>query len=307
MTGSKTKILGKSADPLGRPRADVVVPFAGSAQDLDRVTTEMGRLELRPGDTLTVVDNRRTRVGDDRSAPVRVVAAPERQSSYFARNRGAAEGDGEWILFLDADVLPPSDLLDRFFDPAPREGTAVLAGALIDSVPPAGERRSAAVRWGVHRSTMSQLNTLEGPWGYAQTASCAVRRTAFEEVGGFRDDIRSGGDADLCYRLRAAGWEIESRDQAEAIHVSRPTLRELVRQRMRHGAGAAWLDREHPGSAPGHGSWPGLVKWTFQSGGRRAIDLMQGRREQAELAFVDLVVLWATELGRLTSNTAGRR
>ena len=48
---------------------------------------------------------------------------------------------------------------------------------------------------------MSQRNTLTGVRPYAQTAHCAVRRSAFEAVGGFREDIRSGGDADLCFRL----------------------------------------------------------------------------------------------------------
>jgi hypothetical protein len=283
-----------------RPRADLVVPFAGSSEELDRVVTRMSGLILRSGDTLTVVDNR----GVTAAAGPPVLVAAERRSSYFARNRGAAAGSAEWIVFVDGDVIPPPDLLDRLFDPPAAARTAILAGALVDSGPEAGERSTAAVRWGVHRATMSQANTLDGRWGYAQTASCAVRREAFDAVGGFREDIRSGGDADLCYRLRDAGWEMEARDGAVSVHVSRPTLRKLLRQRLRHGSGAAWLDREHPGSAPGHGSWPGLVKWTFQSLGREAFDVIRGRRRRAEVSVVDLTVLWATELGRLLPNRA---
>jgi GT2 family glycosyltransferase len=285
-----------------RPRVDVVVPFAGSDRDLGAAVARLAALELRSGDSIALVDNRSSAPGVRRIGPVTVLGAPERRSSYFARNRGAGAGDAEWIVFLDADVIPPPDLLDRFFDPTPRARTAVLAGGLVDSAPRAGERAGMAVRWGVHRSTMSQVNTLGGRWGFAQTASCAVRRTAFEGVGGFRDDIRSAGDADLCYRLRGGGWEIESREAAESVHISRPTLRKLARQRLRHGSGSAWLDREYPGSAPGHGNWPGLLKWTLQSAGRTGVDALLGRREIATIAFVDLLVLWAAELGRLLPN-----
>src|SRR6185437_15286505 len=99
-----------------------------------------------------------------------------------------------------------------------------------------------------------------GQWSYAQTANCAIRREAFQQVGGFVEEIRSGGDADICFRLKDAGWEIESRDGALVTHTSRSRLSKLLRQRARMGAGAAWLDARHPGSFPA-ARWPGLLAW----------------------------------------------
>ena len=78
------------------------------------------------------------------------------------------------------------------------------------------------------------------------TANCAIRRAAFDEVGGFVETIRSGGDADICFRIRAKGWDIEPRDHAVATHLNRETLKQLVRQSMRHGSGAAWLETMYP-------------------------------------------------------------
>src|SRR5581483_10196456 len=88
--------------------------------------------------------------------------------------------------------------------------------------------------------------------GFAQTANCAVRRAAFQSVGGFAE-VRSGGDADLCLRLRAAGWRLEERRHAAVLHLNRANLASLLAQRARHGAGAAWLARRHPGAVPARG------------------------------------------------------
>src|SRR4051794_10362847 len=215
-----------------RPPIDVVVPFGGAGFPVDRFAA----LELGDDDTFTIVDNRPA--GDAAPIPVagrlRVVAAPERQSSYYARNRGAAAGSAPWILFIDADVRPPADLLDAYFAGAPGERAGLLAGGIRDE---AGEGPVAA-RVTAHAS-LGQENTLER--GYAQTANLAVRREAFEAVGGFTDDIRSGGDADLCFRIARAGWALESRPDAAVGHVNRATLRSLAGQQARQGAGAAWL------------------------------------------------------------------
>ena len=56
--------------------------------------------------------------------------AAEIPTPAYARNRGAAEGDGEWLVFIDADADPAPDLLDRYFDPAPGERTGLIGGGV---------------------------------------------------------------------------------------------------------------------------------------------------------------------------------
>ena len=235
-----------------RPAVDVVCPFAGSDGELREVVDRLGALAVAPGDTLTVVDNRPTGAPSVTSRPpVRLIRATERQSSYFARNRGARDGTGEWILFVDADTEPPTDLADRYFDPPPGERCGVVAGGIVPEGPPATGRQPIAAHWAHRTRHMQQSDAAgRGRWAYAQTANALVRRQAFEAVGGFRDDIRGTGDADLCFRLKAAGWGLESRERAAVVHRGRTTVPALVRQLLRHAAGGAWLNRVYPGSAP---------------------------------------------------------
>ena len=87
----------------------------------------------------------------------------------------------------------------------------------------------------------------------AATGNLLVRRAAFEEVGGFADGIRSGGDVDLCWRLQDAGWELERRPEATVEHHHRDDLGSFLAMVARYGAGSRWLNERRPGAAP---RWP---------------------------------------------------
>lgn len=278
-----------------------MIPVAGSSAELEDLLVRSKRIELGPGDTLVVVDNRPP---GGEAHPVEplpgTIAARGRRSSYYARNRGAAAGDAEWLVFIDADVDPPPDLLDRYFAADPQEDTGVLVGAVEDALAP-GEEESPVARFLFERASMSQANTMQGRWAYAQTANCAVRRRAFEAVGGFREDVRSGGDADLCFRLRRAGWTLELRADARVTHRTRASLGSMARQRARHGSGSAWLEREYPGSSP-PSPLLGLAWWTAKRLSVAAGQWLRGARDQAAQTALDPISSWAFELGRQLPN-----
>jgi hypothetical protein len=277
---------------------DVVLPFKGSDADLHRVAERLAGLAIAPGDTLTIADNRPGATHSSRG-PVQIVGAGVKQTSYYARNAGVAVSHAPWLVFLDADVLPPPDLLDRYFADPPHDTTGVLAGAVVDEEPTPG---TAASRYAYLKSSMSQEITLaDDAWPFAQTANAAVRREAFAQVGGFEESVRSGGDADLCFRLRAAGWGLERRPEAAAIHRNRTTIPRMLAQRARHGAGAGWLAKHWPGALPRR-RWPGLAWWSAKRAAHGLTSLARGDRDEALLGLLDGPAVWAFELGRLIPN-----
>ena len=286
---------------MTRPPVNVVIPFAGPTGALRELLDRAVTLRLGQPSTVTVVDNR---AREDRPHPppgVRLVEATGKRSAYYARNAGARLGGAPWILFLDADVDFPADLADRYFDEEPGERTAILAGAVVDAPGP-----GAAARYAVLTSAMAQ------PEGYALTANCLVRRVAFEGASpkegppegagavGFAE-VRSGGDADLSLRLRAAGWEIERRDGAAVTHRGRASVPKLLRQRARHGSGAAWVESRHPGTFPAR-PLPGVAKHAARRTAEGVAALARGRRDDALVALLDGPALVAFELGRRLPN-----
>jgi GT2 family glycosyltransferase len=288
---------------VARPDVDIVVPFVGSDDALERVVRGLLALRVQAGDTRTVADNRASAIAAPRrSGPVTILPAGDRRGSYHARNVAARAGRAPWLLFLDADVEPSPDLLDRLFEPPPEDRAGVLAGSVRDQPP--SPQASAATRYAYLRSSMSQRHTLAH--GFAQTANCAVRRAAFEAIGGFADEVRSGGDADLCLRLAAAGWALQERPDAAAVHRGRATVRGLLRQRARHGAGAAWVHRRHPEAMPPRRK-PGLAWWSVRRAAAGVAALARGEHDEALLGLLDGPLVWAFELGRLLPNRPAQR
>lgn len=209
------------------------MPFRGNRAELEKLGELLGRLTLGPGDSLVIVDNTPAAeaAGDRGAGSIPIERASGRATPGYARNRGAAGGKAGWIVFIDSDVIAPADLADLYFDPPPGDETGLLAGGIQDdAVPP---HAPAVPRYSRLNAAGSQERTFGfGPkWGFPQTANVACRRAAFEGIGGFREDIRAGEDADLSYRLRLAGWLVERRESASVVHRSRPSVRAFARQR----------------------------------------------------------------------------
>lgn len=283
-----------------RPSVSVIVPFAGSAAELERLAADLRSLDSRPDDELIVADNRHPTAPPLQASGIRIERADQTPGPAPARNRGAAAAHGDWLLFIDADTHPLPDLLGAYFDPAPAPTTAILAGAVTDVV----VRSTVVARHDVARRRMSQDMTLRRGSPYAQTANCAVLRSAFESVGGFDEQAR-GEDADLCFRLFAAGWQLEERPAARVEHCARETFPDWLSQQVRHGRGAGWLNRRYPGEFPARG-WRFLANRLVHLGSEAAGLLLRGRWEEARFTMLDLIRIWAFELGRLTPNRPRR-
>ncbi len=279
-----------------RPSASVVIPFAGRPEDLSRLAEDLEGMTA-PGDELIIADNRRPGSpplpAASLPAGARIVKADRLPSPALARNSGAAAASGEWLVFIDADTRPEPGLLDAYFDPVPGARTAILAGTIVD----AAARPTLVARHDVARQRMSQDMTLRHRRPYAQTANCAVLRSAFDSVSGFDEQAR-GEDADLCFRLFEAGWEMEERPAARVTHRARETFGDWLSQQVRHGRGAGWLNARYPGEFPGRG-WRFLVNRLVHLGAEAVRSLARGDREQAGFAMLDLIRAWAFELGRM--------
>jgi GT2 family glycosyltransferase len=237
---------------VSRPDYSVVMPFAGTAQAAGAAIRVLQELGARPGDELILVDNAGTATSGDRGGDgsghrVTIVRALDEPSPAYARNAGAAEATKDWILFLDADTEPAPGLLDALWGDGIEDDVGAVAGEIV----PAEGDGTVAARYGSARSFLGQQAHQEHPFRpRAAAANLLVRRSAFEQLGGFFEGTRAAEDTDFTWRLQDAGWRLALRNEARVGHRYRTSLTELRRQWRGYAAGRAWLARRYEGFAP---------------------------------------------------------
>jgi len=282
-----------------RPAIAVIVPFYGSDQEASEMISAIDGLERRPGDEIVLADNTEEGVlGSIDRGDVRVVAAPDEASAYYARNVAAEATENPWLLFTDADCIPVPGLLDAYFSAEIEDACGAVAGEVLSA------GTDLISRYADSRGFLSPRSGLRHPYRPAAvTANLLVRRDAYRSIGGFHEGINAGADIDFCWRLQEAGWSLREQPAAMVRHVHRPTLRALAKQAAGYGAGNIWLNRRYPGSAQGLSAVRGLLR---AIAGTAALGLT-ARFERARFKAIDGLLIAADLVGRVRSNVAVSR
>ncbi len=298
---------------MSRPPVSVVVPFAGTTEQAREVIAMLRRLDTRLDDELIIADNSCT--VPRLPGRVMVVAADGEASAGHARNVGAAVVHNEWILFLDADVVAPPDLLDSFFS----NWISDEVGAITGDIAGIPDTSTLAARYGTARNFLGQRAHVNHPLRpRASSANLLVRRAAFEQVHGYTEGIRAAEDTDFTWRLQLAGWQLAFNQHAVVQHAYRSSLRELGRQWRGYAAGARWLAQRYPEFRPDPGLYRGIrliLNWLHIGPG---VDVRaDGRssaagpelsvRDRLQFLFVQIYLGIEEQIGLRMSNQAERR
>lgn len=193
----------------------VVIPAYNAASTI-AAAIESALAQTRPPDEIIVVDDGSkddtASVVERFGTAVRLVRQANAGCGQ-ARNTGVREARGSWLAFLDADDTWLPTKLERQVPETANPRVAVVVcrkqnyeGRLLD-----------------RRLTFDDLWTRND----ALVSSSLVRRSAFEQAGGFWKE-RACEDYHLWLRLTADGWEMAN--VPEDLIVYAPTVHSLSRQ-----------------------------------------------------------------------------
>jgi N-acetylglucosaminyl-diphospho-decaprenol L-rhamnosyltransferase len=221
--------------------AAVVVNYE-SGSSLATCVSDLKEAGLRE---LAVVDNGSTDgslATAESAVPGIEVIVPGGNLGYgAAANRGVAATVAPLVLVCNPDLEVPAGAVAALVDALDADAGCALVGPLIRT--PSGERYPSARHFpsmvdaaghavlGIfapdNRFTRKyQRSELDGAGGdvlrvdWVSGACFLVRRTAFEEVGGFDESyFMYAEDVDLCWRLERSGWRVAYSPGAEVIHI----------------------------------------------------------------------------------------
>lgn len=150
-------------------------------------------------DTAAIVAQWTAQFGDR----IRFVQPPGKQNIAIGRNAGAAVATGEIMFHTDADVRLPEPTL--FFQTIARhfaDPNITAATAPIRIYPEEATFTDRFYHW-LMNTTIRWSIPLH--WCLAKGECQIVRRSAFEQIGGYDEALVAGEDCNLFYRLQMTG------------------------------------------------------------------------------------------------------
>lgn len=258
------------------PMISVVVPARNSAGVIEGQLAALAAQRHTGVWEVVVADNGSTdgtadvaRGWADRLPDLRVVPAGERVGINHARNAGAREARGEFLLFCDADDEADPDWLTAMARAA--TGCEAVGGVL--------EKRTlndaTVVEWRPPL-TMTELPVMAGFLPRPVGANCGVRTDLWRALGGFDEEYAVGAtETEFFWRLQLAGHDVCFVPDAVMHYRFRPGLRAHARQFFRFGVARARLYRDFrsSGMPPRRfGAFARDVAWLVRHG----LDLVRG-------------------------------
>ena len=281
------------------PSVTIAVCTHGRPERLARCLRSLGALRVPAGEPpdILVVDNAPP---DDRArevaaeAGVRYVREPL-VGLDFARNRALAEATGEWLAFLDDDVVADAGWLAGLHEavavhPDAAAVTGLVLPLALDTEAQVLFEQTGGFRRGF-RPVRYQGSSMAGnplyPTGagiFGAGANMAFRRSVLLDLGGFDEALDTGaplpggGDLDAFYRVVRSGRPLVYWPAALVFHEHRRDLDALRRQYHSWGTGFMAFWTKAYGADPE--MRPKLVRmlsWWFRNAVRQLLKSLAGR------------------------------
>lgn len=199
---------------MNEPLVSVVMCTYNRADLLEKAIASLVDQRVDFDYDILIVDNSSTDHTQDviqaavASSPIPIRSVIEAKPGISAaRNRSLREARGEWIASIDDDEVADPNWLQQLFATAEAHDARCVGGRVNLQLPSETINHLSPVC----RDLLGESTLGEGEQPYTRritpsTCNVLIHRSVFQEVGGFDEDEKEGGeDTDLFRRIRQAG------------------------------------------------------------------------------------------------------
>ena len=206
---------------------------------------------------IIVVDSSPTPPALPKHEKVKLFHQDTRKFPGEARNIGASKAKGEYLLFVDADIVltkKSREFVDQFIKGKSKD----LAFGIYE---PDNFNFPTKMQIDIQRYRFLKEFRKE-PMPYGQTSHFIIRRDIFRKIGGFDPSLRMREDTDFCIRGRILGHESKVFENFEASHLKKFSFFGLIKDYLSRIFYAIKVKVENPVI---FNKTSGLMSWRYQA------------------------------------------
>jgi glycosyltransferase involved in cell wall biosynthesis len=181
------------------------------------------------------------------TGPARLITAHENKGRSYARNRLMHHARCDWLLMLDADMLPDdSQFLARYLDAmSAQTEPALIAGGFTLNHVAADKSQALHAAQSIRSECLSAAQRKTEPGRYIFTSNILAHRQVLDSVS-FDDGYQGWGWEDVDWGLRVADRFPIIHIDNSATHLGLDDTNTLLRKYGTSGPNFARLARQHP-------------------------------------------------------------
>ena len=203
-------------------KVSVIIPTHNRSDALDKTLSNLRLQEFEHPWEAIVINNNSTDDTDQvvskwqKDFPVPLTLLHEKKPGpSAARNAGGRNAKGEYLIFIDNDILTQPDFIKRHYDDLVKYDGSWIVGH-IENLPEQRNTHFGKFRSSLESGPGKEIVPVQGITGQ----STSLKRSQFDQLGGFDENfhVASGEDREFALRALSAGIRIYHDPNIVVLH-----------------------------------------------------------------------------------------
>jgi glycosyltransferase involved in cell wall biosynthesis len=152
-----------------------------------------------------------------------------------ARNHGARQARGKYLVFTDDDCRPTADWLQSLSSRMKSSPESAISGQRLNAL---DNNIFSMASECITEVVCAYFNDPSGQAGFVSTSNLSLPADRFWEIGGFEESFRTAEDRDLGQRWRERGYSVLYAPEVVVYHLHSLTFATLWKRYFNIGRGA---------------------------------------------------------------------